>query len=297
MAEQEVVVVGEALVDVVSRAGSVSATPGGSPLNVAVGLGRLGRATSLVALVGEDDFGALLCRHAEGAGVDLAAVVPVPRTSTAAAIIGPDGAATYEFDIDWTLPAMPIQPASRIIHVGSIGSWMEPGAQVVEQLVRGRLPGLKASFDPNLRPSLIHTREAVVERVERLVAEVDLVKLSDEDAEWLYPGVSADDVLRRLLGLGAGLAVMTLGSQGAIACTNATTIALPAAPAPVADTIGAGDSFMAALLDAWIDAGLPVGADLAETDLRTMVRRALAAAAITVSRPGVDPPWISELQG
>jgi len=294
-AERDVVVIGEALVDVVSRYGRASAMPGGSPLNVAVGLGRLRRATSLVALIGEDEFGELLRRHAEASGVDLSAVIPAPRTSRAVASIRADGAATYEFDIDWTLPAAPMVPRSRVVHVGSIGSWMDPGAEAVEKIVRQRPRGVKASFDPNVRPSLINDHAAGVARIERLIADADLVKLSDEDAEWLYPGRRPEDVLHRLCELGTGVAVMTLGARGAMAYAGAARVELPASSTLVADTIGAGDSFMAALLDAWFATDLRTGTDLGDADLTAMVRRALAASAVTVSRPGADPPWSREL--
>lgn len=295
LAVREVTVLGEALVDVVSANGLRTRLPGGSPLNVAVGLGRLGRTTSLVARVGEDDLGDTLRPHLAGSGVDLSALVSVSRTSTALARIGTDGGAAYEFDVEWALPATLHVPRSRLLHIGSIGSWMDPGAQVVGELVHRRPSHQVASFDPNVRPSLISDRRSALSRVEGLVADVDLVKLSDEDADWLYPERTRDEVLDRLLGLGASVAVITLGSRGAIARSTGSRVFLPAPPALVADTIGAGDSFMAGLLDAWLEANLVTGADLSQERLTNIVRHALSAAAITVSRPGADPPWRREL--
>jgi len=293
--ELDVAVVGEALVDVVERAGETAEVPGGSPMNVAIGLGRLGRSTSLVARVGEDRRGDLVRLHLSRAGVELRALVPSERTSVATAHIGVDGAATYEFDIEWSLPTGLEVPSSRLLHVGSIGSWMEPGALAVAEFVRARPRGRRASFDPNIRPSLIGDRPAAVALIRDIAAHVDLVKLSDEDAAWLWPRRTPDDVLRELIDLGAGIAVITRGADGAIARTLRHRVQSPAWPAHVVDTIGAGDSFMAGLLDAWLDLGAPPGAELTREALEAMVGRSLRVAAVTVSRMGADPPWAREL--
>lgn len=291
----DVTVVGEALVDVVERDGIRTDLPGGSPLNVAVGLGRLGRSTSLVSEVGSDALGDLLRTHLAQSAVDVSALVPVGRTSTALAAVGADGGARYEFDIAWKLESPPEVPPSRLLHVGSIGAWMQPGASRVAAMVAARLEGCRASFDPNVRATLIDDRRVAVATIEGLMAQSDLVKLSDEDAQWLYPESGPDEVLDTVLARGAGIAVLTLGAQGATASTRSVRLSLGAPPVRVADTIGAGDSFMAGLLDAWLTVGLITGADLDREDLARMLWAALGTAAITVSRAGANPPWRSEL--
>lgn len=291
----DITAIGEALVDVVEHDGRVERLPGGSPMNVAVGLGRLGRRVAIVASIGDDEPGALLRTHLLESNVDLSFISIPEQTSTARAHLDASGSATYEFDIEWHLPSELIVPDSRLVHVGSIGSWREPGAEVVFERVRSRPREQVATFDPNVRPSLIEDRDAVIARIQALVSTVDLVKLSDEDAEWIYPELSHEAVLDRLVNLGTTIAVMTLGPHGAMARVADGLIQLPAQTVHVADTIGAGDSFMAGLIDAWINKGLPLGPDLERSIVEELITTALAAAAVTVSRPGANPPWRDEL--
>lgn len=295
-------VIGEALIDLIRRPGQPDdARVGGSPLNVAVGLSRLGVPVELLTHLGSDAYADLVTGHLDANGVRVAEGSVGPgATSTAAATIGPDGAATYDFAIDWALPGVP-RRTPELVHTGSIGAVLAPGAEVVEetlQVVRGTAT---VSYDPNVRPQLMGDLHLARKQVEGLVGLADVVKASDEDAAWLYPDLTVADVVRHWLGLGPALVVVTRGGEGAYAGTVAEVAEVTAPRTTVADTIGAGDSFMAGLLAALSDAGLLGRAQegalrsLAGEDLRRVLTFAAACAAVTVSRPGADPPRRAEM--
>ncbi len=275
-------VIGEALVDIVTRTdGTVLERPGGSPLNVAVGLGRLGHEVQLLTALGDDDHGRLVTDHVTASHVELL-VAPLARTATADARLDGSGAATYVFDIAWDLTGAPSYDAPDWLHVGSIGTTLQPGADQVAALVTSYAG--RVSFDPNCRPLLMGTPDLA--RVEALVAASDVVKLSDEDAAWLSPGESHLALAKRWLDLGPSLVVVTLGPDGAVAVTSEGVREIPlAAGDPVIDTVGAGDSFMAGLISGLVD-GVPVNDALG---------LAARTSRITCSRVGADPPWKDQL--
>lgn len=290
----DAIVVGEALVDIIMSHGHTKRVPGGSPMNVAVGLGRLGHSVSLVAAVGDDELGLLVRNHLESSTVDLTPAIGADRTSTAVARLDEAGVAEYEFDLSWPDRAIPRLPWSRIVHVGSLSSWHDPAAIHVIRLLRETPSSTLVTFDPNIRGSLISDRDAAMKRIEDIAGRADLVKLSEEDAAWMYPGLPITGVLGHLLSLGTSVAVATLGGKGAVAMTPNDLISLPARSTQVADTIGAGDSFMAGLLDAWLRAEKSQVMD-PFTALPALVERGLETAAVTVSRFGADPPWATEV--
>ncbi len=270
-----VLVIGEALVDRVTRTdGTVVERVGGSPLNVAVALGRLGLEVQLLTALGDDAHGAAVREHATASKVDVLAA-PVPRTAVADARLDAAGAASYGFDIAWDLAGAPSPRPADWLHVGSIATVLQPGAALVRELVEG-FEGT-VSFDPNCRPLL--TPEPDLGAVEAIVARCDVVKLSDEDAEFLLPGMPLGDVLRRWRGLGPRLVAVTRGASGALALgDDLVEIPVPAG-GPVVDTVGAGDTFMAGLI-----ASEGRSFELAAT-----------ASRVVVSRVGADPPWRQEL--
>ena len=298
-----VLVVGEALVDVVVRSdGAVTEHPGGSPMNVAIGLARLGRETHLLTRLGQDERGRSVLRHLESSGVRLVAGSVLPgATATAAATLAPDGSASYEFDLHWELGEAALPAAPVAVHTGSIAAVLEPGSSAVEHVLRDHRDRATTSYDPNARPLLMGEASRVRDRVEDLVAASDIVKVSDEDATWLSPDESAEELAVRWLGLGPSVVVLTSGAAGMLGLCRAGRVEVPAPRVDVADTVGAGDSAMAALLDGlWLHGllGGPARDALASVTtqvLEDVVRHAARAAAITVSRPGADPPTRAEL--
>lgn len=301
-APTDVLVVGEALVDVVRRLdGSVEEHPGGSPANVAVTLGRLGRAVHLLTCLGDDEAGRLVRDWLGRSHVELVGGLdPATRTSSATATLDPTGAATYEFDIDWHVDTAGV-PEPGLVHTGSIAAVLRPGADQVAAWLHQAKAHATVTYDPNVRPSLMTDHADALARVERLVALADVVKVSDEDLTWLYPGTDPADAAARWVGAGPVLVVVTAGGEGALALTAAHRVEVAAPRVTVADTVGAGDTFMGALIDGLVTLGA-VGPDgrhvvgaLDDTGLTALVERCAAAAAITVTRSGANPPTAAEL--
>lgn len=297
----DLLVVGESVADVILQPDGGSEThAGGSPANVAYGLARLGADVALLTQLGADDDGALIAAHLVGAGVRLvAAPDPELRTPRATARIQPDGSARYDFEIGWTL-APRETPAVRHVHTGSIAAFLAPGADAVGDLLEGARATASISFDPNIRAALLGDHEAARARFERLAALSDVVKASDEDLDWLYPGEDPAGIARGLVETGTGLVVVTRGGDGVIAMSRAGLIEVPAVRTEVVDTVGAGDSFMAALLASLgrhdlLSGALREALTDPQQDLRAHLGFAVRAAAITVSRAGANPPSAAEM--
>lgn len=303
VAQPTVLVVGEALIDVVPDAGGQPQDyPGGSPANVAITLGRLEREVRLVTLLGDDPRGALIRRWLQASNVTvLAQPTGSGRTSTAAVTLDETGAASYVFDLDWDLPTVPDHECD-VIHVGSIATVLDPGADTVLDAVRARRDRSVVSLDPNARPAITPDRTGPVARVEELVALADVVKVSDEDLLWLHPEHDPVQTATRWASQGPGLVVVTRGGEGAVAVRpGGATLEVPGVPVTVADTVGAGDTFSGVLIDALLQLGVhgPGGREvlrsLSDRDVLGAVTTAAIGAAINVSRPGADPPSRAEL--
>jgi fructokinase len=297
-------VVGESLVDVVVPAdGTATRAVGGSCLNVAVGLARLDVPTTLVTRIGNDDLGRLVAGHLAESGVVLSdgSVVAGAPTSTATARLDEHHAATYDFELTWDLPAQELPDPTTGLHVGSIGASLEPGRTAVRDLVRRAAEaGLFVSYDPNIRPAFVRDRDEAWSDLCDLARRSRLVKLSDEDLALLRPGAEEEEACRSLLDGDTELVVLTRGASGATAFTEGATLLVPAPSVDVVDTVGAGDSFMAAaiaLLVGWGVVTDGVGAVRALDDdrVRLLLRGAMAAAAVTCSRRGANPPTRREL--
>ncbi|TGO04148.1 carbohydrate kinase family protein [Serinibacter arcticus] len=300
----QALVVGEALVDIVERPGTPPlAYPGGSPANVAIGLARLGRDAQLLTWLGEDPNGDLVRDHLEASRVRIASGSQrAARTSTARALIDADGSATYEFDLEIDYPEHQVAEDTVVVHVGSIGAVLEPGAAKIAALLGSARRRAVLTYDPNLRPSIMGDRDDVRPAVLALVAGSDVVKVSDEDLEWLEPGTAPQDVARTWAAAGPALVVVTLGAEGSFAVTaDGVEVAVPAPRVDVADTVGAGDSFMGGLIDGlWTNGLVGSGrhdaiAALPVDELTSLLEQSARIAAITVSRPGANPPTRQEL--
>ncbi|MBE1876321.1 carbohydrate kinase family protein [Myceligenerans pegani] len=299
--ERRVLVIGEALTDVVTTAGGERREhPGGSPANVAVTLGRLGRRPRFATSIGHDDRGRRIRSWLDESGVELTpAAVGTGPTSVAASRLDDDGGASYEFALRWE-PDLPRAGDASLVHVGSVATLLEPGAGDVLRLVEEARATATITYDPNLRPSIRPDRAAVRRRVERLVQLADVVKVSDEDLRWLYPGEPFAGVLRRWAAGGA-VVVGTRGAEGALLVTARGELDVPGRRVDVVDTIGAGDAFMGGLIHGMVARGL-VGADrrgalhgTAPGDWSGVVALAAEVAARTVARSGANPPWLAEL--
>lgn len=304
MSELPIVVVGEALVDiVVPLEGERSEAVGGSPLNVAVGLARLDVPTLLITRVGDDDHGRWIADHVRDSGARLSdtSVVPGTRTSTATAHLDDQHAARYEFDLVWDLENH-VLPDARALHVGSLGAALLPGRCAVADLVRQAADSeLFVSYDPNVRPAFVTDPEQTWRDLAEIASSSRLVKVSDEDFTALRPGVPAAELAQELLDSGTTeLVVVTHGPHGSSAFAPDFSVHRPAPPVHVVDTVGAGDSFMAgllAILDDWdVPADGQGALDAVDEDrVGLLLHGAMVAAAVTCSRRGANPPTRREL--
>jgi len=290
------VVAGEALVDiVVPTEGEREHAPGGSPLNVAVGLARLGIDTLLVTEIGDDHNGRLVESHVRDSGVRLHpdALRSGRATSTATARLDAAGAATYDFDLRWELSRIDLPQETDALHVGSVGALLRPGRDAVLDLVEAAARrGSLVSYDPNARPALTPDAEQTWLDVQEVAASADLVKMSDEDLAFLASGRTLQEVAVRLLAHRTRLFVVTRGGGGAVCFTTGGSVEVPSGRVGVGDTVGAGDSFMAALVAVALEHGLE---DLDERRLTAYLTAAHQVGAVTVSRRGADPPRRDEL--
>ncbi len=285
-------VIGEALIDIVEDADRARELIGGSPANVAVGLARQGHAVQLLTRIGRDDRGARIAEHIVSAGAALTATSWVREpTSTARARLQPDGSAEYDFQIDWAVPA-PDLDGVALVHSGSIALFLPPGGDTVLDTLQRASRTALVTLDPNIRPALVGERRAALGRFTRAAASADLVKLSDEDAAWLYPGLLPEQVLAEVATYGPRIVVITRGGAGAIALGPGGIAEVAALTVDVVDTIGAGDAYMASLIASALD-----DPQLFESApaLQRALRRAAVTAGITVSRAGANPPTRAEV--
>jgi fructokinase len=272
---------------------------------VAVGLARLGSPVWLLTEIGDDAYGHLLRDHFDANGVNLPVPLEAARpTSIAEARIDPSGAATYVFDLRWNAAGAdrPLPGGSGHAHTGSIGALLPPGGKKVPGWVESARASGTVSYDPNVRPALMGAASSARPRVERLVAHCDIVKASDEDLAWLAPDAGIGEVAAHWLTLGPAVVVVTLGSDGAYVATSHGHFVVAPVIVDVIDTVGAGDAFMAGLLD-----GLRLGGLLGLSGrealyaatpevLAAPLRRAALVSAYTCARRGSDPPTVHELE-
>jgi fructokinase len=303
-----ILISGEALIDLIpdpGRASAYDAVLGGSPYNVAIGLGRLGAPTAFISRLSADGNGEALAASLAANAVDLSFVARDMRPTTLAFVMRGTAktGSRYSFYLDgtaydgpWPFPAE-WPKGGRHLHVGSFAAIERHGQAVVEAM---RLASSSAtvSFDPNIRPFVTPDREAVGLLVERQVALAGVVKASEEDLEWLYPGRALEETLAAWAKAGPRFCVATLGERGAVAVIGKEKVEVPAPRIEVVDTVGAGDSFMSALLSA-MDRDHALGADApapSRSELEKWLDFAACASAITCTRKGSDPPTRAEVE-
>ena len=305
-----IVCCGEAVIDFLPRqtaAGEAVYLPanGGSIFNTAVALGRLGLPTGFFGGLSTDFFGEGLKEWLLASKVDLKYAKIWDRPSTLAFVKLDNAHARYSFFDDNSagrmlakkdLPKLGGDVAA--LHFGSISLIQEPGATTLEALLGRESKKRVICLDPNIRPTLVKHRRTYLARLNRLIAMCDIVKISDEDAAWMTGKKDPAAAARKWLKAGAKIVAITKGGDGVEAYTRRFGLSQPSIPVQVADTVGAGDTFTAGLLAALTKAKLLDKANIAaitENQLNDAVAFAARAAAITVSRPGADPPWAHEL--
>lgn len=281
---------------------------GGSPLNVALGLARLGHPVGFFAKVSQDLFGTRIRAFMDRESIDQQFLIPTDRNTTLAVVsLGPDGSPAYAFYIDGTadrsiepdeVPAE-LPEAVRAIHLASYSTVTEPTASALARLARREHERRFISYDPNIRAAIEPDLDIWRAKVAELVPLAALVKASEEDIGLLYPGRSLDAVLDEWIAAGAGMAVLTLGERGAVARTGAgVSASAEGRRIQVVDTVGAGDTFQAALLARLAETNSLSRAALHAMDrdmLATLLGFAVAAAAVTCARRGADLPRRADL--
>ena len=301
-----VVVAGDAFIDLTSTTAldggpAYAPHPGGSCLNVAVGLGRLGVATALLARISDDGFGRLIRRHLADSDVSDALLLPSTEPTGLGVADLRGGQAGYSFYNAGTadrglLPehlAGLALPPDAALHVGSVALAYEPQAGTLVGLVRAESGRRLVSLDPNVRPTVIADRGHYLDRLAGLVALSTLVKVSDEDLAWLHPDEPVEAVAARWLDAGAALVLVTSGSAGAWATTASAEARVASPTVEVVDTVGAGDAFMSATLAFLSRTGRLDRAgveSLAAADLEALLAFAVRVAADTCTRSGAEPP-------
>ncbi len=307
-----ILVCGEALIDLFVGGPSptglhADAVAGGSPFNVAIGLGRLGRSTAFLSTLSDDPFGVFLTGKLTEAGVGTHYIQPCSKRTTLS-VVATDSAGhpQYAFyaedsaDRALTPDALPPQLPSdvRAIAAGSYSLGVEPIASAIEALIRREAGARVISLDPNVRPRVVGDLTAYRERFERLLMQTTIVKASDEDIELLYPSKDIETAAQDWLKSGPKLVIMTRGAKGPLAAFKGGIVERPSPSIDVVDTVGAGDTFHAALL-AWFDDKSLLTPEAIGALSREQVTAALdfasAAAAIVCTRRGANPPSWEEV--
>lgn len=291
-----VLVVGEALIDIVPAEHGLDVRPGGSPFNVAIGLARLGLRPTLATQIGDDENGARLRRMLIDEGVRLLDLAPRPaQSSYALATLDDHRDARYEFRVKWDPRSLPDPSDYDLVHIGSISTYLEPGASVLSSWAETvEATGTLLSYDPNVRASLVTEPASLPQRFSRLADLSTCVKLSLEDASLVRPGAPASDLLLELART-SGFAALTRGADSALLASGERLVEIALPTRRVTDTIGAGDSFMAALIYASLAHGVFGLGEVPAHHLHRIGVFAARAAAITCSRVGADPPRLTEL--
>jgi len=297
----QVWVVGEVLIDLIPDRDQHLAVVGGGPANTAKAAAKLGVETYFIDGISNDEYGKMAKAELLSANVllDYAQYSNKP-TCTATVTLSSSGSASYEFVIEdtatfdfstsWLPDPQRLKPL--LLHIGTLATVIESGASVLFDWAQSVAHVAPIVFDPNIRPAVLGDRDEYVKKVEKWVAISSVVKVSDEDLNWLYPGKVIDEIAKKWLEEGVQLVVVTLGNKGITAYRKNEQVSVDAVKVVVADTVGAGDTVGAVLVEAIVKNGL---ARLTGEVLKSMLNRATKAAAITVSRTGANPPSKEEI--
>jgi fructokinase len=297
----QVWVVGEVLIDLIPNGNEHLAVVGGGPANTAKALVKLGVKTYFIDGISTDEYGQMAKAELLSANVllDYAQYSNKP-TCTAKVTLSKSGSASYEFAIedtatfDFSNPWLPDPESLKpsLLHIGTLATVIELGASVLFEWALSVAHAAPIIFDPNIRPAVLGDRDEYVNKVEKWVEISSAVKVSDEDLNWLYPGKAIDEIVSKWIETGVQLIVVTLGDKGITAYRQNEKVSVDALKVVVADTVGAGDTVGAVLVEAIVNNGLD---KLTGEVLERMLNRAVKAAAITVSRTGANPPSKEEI--
>ena len=298
----QVWVAGEVLIDLIPEGSQRKPIVGGGPANTAKALSKLGIETQFIDGISTDDYGQMARSELVTSGVKLDYVRYSDKpTSLAIISLSNSGSASYEFVIentatfDFTPDWLPNPQIERpvLLHIGTLATAIEPGASVLFEWAQSVEKVAPIVFDPNIRPAVISDRKQYLMQVERWVSISSTVKVSDEDIKWLYPSLEINQVVDNWLTKGPTLIVVTYGDKGLVGYRQGESVSIDAVKVLVADTVGAGDTVGAILVEAIVKDGLDT---LRGVRLEMMLTRAAKAAAITVSRSGANPPTLKEIE-
>lgn len=298
-------VCGEVLIDLIPVApGSNDRAPhvGGGPANTAKALARLGHDVHFIDGISTDAYGEMSRDEliADEVKLDLAkssdlptalAIVSLNENGGASYEFKLDNTATFDFSLDWLPDPSKYKP--NVLHIGTLVTVIQPGADVLYDWALQVAEFAPIVFDPNIRPAVMGDRDLYEAAVEKWAAISSVIKVSDDDVAWLFPDQSLDDVAERWVRDGAALVVITRGSEGLIGFTADGAVDVPGVKVVVADTVGAGDTVGAIVVEAMVEKGIMA---LTGDVLQDVLHRAAKAAAITCSRPGANPPYKHELK-
>jgi fructokinase len=298
----QVWVAGEVLIDLIPAGADRKPIVGGGPANTAKALSKLGIDTQFIDGISTDEYGQMAKDELVASGVKLDYVKYSDKPTCLAIVsLSDSGSASYEFVItntatfDFTLDWLPNAQTDglALLHIGTLATAIEPGASALFDWAQSVVKIAPIVFDPNIRPAVISDRELYVKQVEKWVSISSAVKVSDEDIMWLYPSLEIKQVVNSWLTKGPSLIVVTYGAQGLAGYREGEKVNVDAVKVAVADTVGAGDTVGAILIEAIVQDGL---SSLSGVRLEMMLKRAAKAAATTVSRSGANPPTLKEIE-
>ena len=307
-----IAVCGEALIDFapieISDNRAYLPIPGGSPYNVAIGLGRLGCPVDFIGKLSTDEFGKNLRKNLLANGGNDRFTISGAEPSTLAFIHIEKGEEPHfsffsnnSADRNFTISDLPKSLNSEIqaVHFGSFSLAHEPIASTLEKLIEREHNQRIISIDPNIRPSFVTDKYEYIKRLEKLITLATIVKVSVADIEWMYPDSNPKKIISQWINSGPSLAILTSGEKGSYAETpSGIKINSPAKPVNIVDTVGAGDSFMSALLWWLLEKNflnLQSIKTLKEKDIGNLLIYSSTAASITCGRSGANPPFANEI--